>query len=992
MKKMFKKLSFRIWFGVAAVLLVILLVVNILLTTTFYPLACFLFGEPEIVDVDTENYDYPYQTIEGADTKSTALTHAQYVTEQICEEGFTLLKNSDGALPITKKNARVSIFGKNSSNMAVGGSGSGEASTAGATTIFDSLTAVGYEYNPDLKNFYDSTASGSGRASNPSDLDNGKTVKLETGETPITKYSDAIWNSCTAYNDAAIIVITRIGGEGFDLPRSYLKLDENERALIQKVTSMSFGRVIVLLNAANTLELQELKNNDKIDAILWTGFAGTTGLKALGKILNGDVTPSGHTVDTYATLESNPTWQNIGGEGGYGSYLFESQRTGTYDSNVYYVKYEESIYVGYRYYETAYAEAQEGNYDGFDYDAVVSYPFGFGLSYTNFSWELVNSDEMPATLSKNTQMTFKIKVTNTGSEKGRDVVQLYVTPPHTHGGIEKPAKILVGFAKTDVLKPGEDQTLTITVDSPYSYASYDCYDKDGDGYCGYVVEAGEYKFTLSTDAHSAKDMDNAVILATAEKIKYETDNKTDTKVENLYTNCKDSWYDSDTELDTQLSRSDFKTTWPADYQDTSPILDSNSEFINKIKSTDSNTNNTEAVEYAKIPTTGAYKGIEFSELIGVDVKTEEGKAKWSDFMDQLTVAEMLSIVNNGGYKTSAVARLQVPSSSSSDGPVGWVDFINGEKSKIYGTCSYCCETVMSSTWNVDRLYDFGEAVGNEGLVGNERGDGAPYTGLWAPGLNIHRSPLGGRNFEYYSEDSLLSGQMTASVIKGGATKGVYFALKHFAVNEQETHRSITGLVTWINEQTIREVYIKGFEIAIKAAQENYTLKADGSKTESNAVKALGIMSSFNRIGTCWTGGDYRLITQILKKEWGFYGIVISDFNTVSYMNVRDMIYAGGNLNLQIAGLILWNDCNSKNAADVTVLRNAVQEVLYTVANSNAYRGHFNLQMPAWEIIMIVIDCVVIAGLAVWGFFILRKVFKKQDQTQNQLQEQDEPQE
>lgn len=987
MKTLLKSWSFRIWLIVTAFVIALAITVNILLTTTFYPLACFLFGSPQIVDVDTESYDYPYDTIEGADTKETALAYAQSVTEEICEEGFTLLKNEGNALPITQQNAKVSVFGKNSSNMAVGGSGSGEASTEGAVTLFESLTAAGFEYNPDLKDFYDSQESGAGRDSNPSDLDSGKTISLSTGETDFSAYPESLWTTCSAYNDAAIIVITRIGGEGFDLPRSYLKLDENEKALIEKVCSMDFERVIVLINAANTLELQELKNNPEIDAILWTGFAGTTGLKALGKILNGEVTPSGHTVDTYATLDSNPTWNNIGGEGGYGSYLLSAKR-GTYDSTVYYVKYEESIYAGYRYYETAYAEAQEGNYPGFDYDAVVSYPFGYGLSYTQFEWELVNADEIPTTISSDTEMTFKVKVTNTGSRAGRDVVQLYVTPPHTHGGIEKSAKVLVGFAKTDVLEQGEFQTLEITVDSPYSYASYDNYDKDGDGYRGYVVEAGEYLFTISTDAHTAKDMDQAVFTASAEEnIKYENDTSTGTKVENLYTDCEDEWFNSDTELATQLSRADFAGTWPADYTDTSPVLDSDSEFIAKIKSTDAAPNNPESSSYT-MPTTAANNGIEFSEMIGIDIRTEEGAAKWSEFMDQLTVSEMLDLINNGGYKTNAIARLQVPPSSSSDGPVGWVNFISGESSNVYGTCSYCCEVVMASTWNVDRLYDFGESVGNEGLVGNERGDGSPYTGLWAPGLNLHRSPLGGRNFEYYSEDSFLSGQMAASVIKGGATKGVYFTLKHFAVNEQETHRSITGLVTWISEQSLREVYLKGFEIAIKTAKENYIQRADGTREEGGAVKALGVMSSFNRIGTRWTGGDYRLITQILKKEWGFYGIVICDFNTVEYVNERDMFYAGGNLNLQIAGLELWSDCDSGNAADVRVLRNAAQEVLYTIANSNAYRGHFDLQMPTWQIVMIIIDCAAAVGLGVWGFFVIKKPLKSKEEQGSNLSEED----
>ena len=977
MKKLFKRVSFRVWFIVTAILVALVVTVNVLINTTFYSLFCFLFGQPEVASVDTENYDYPYERIEGADTKDTARAYGEKITEEICEEGFTLLKNEDEALPITNPNAKVSIFGKNSSNMAVGGSGSGGASGAGAKTIFDSLEAVNIEYNPDLKAFYDGSESGPGRDSNPSDLDSGKTITLKTGETDLDSYPAALWESCTEYNDAARIVITRIGGEGFDLPRSYLKLDENEEALVEKVCSMDFERVIVLVNTANTLELNGLKNNKDVDAILWTGFAGNSGIMALGRILTGEVNPSGHTVDTYATLESNPTWNNIGGEGGYGSYLLESKR-GTYESQVYYVKYEEGIYSGYRYYETAYAEAQEGNFQGFDYDAVVSYPFGYGLSYTQFAWELVNADEIPSAITADTKMTFKIRVTNIGEMTGRDVVQLYVTAPHTHGGIEKPAKLLVGFAKTEPIEAGQSDTVEITIDSPYTYASYDNYGVGSDdGYRGYVVEEGEYKFTISTDAHTAKDMDDAVVTASAAAdIRYENDPTTGVKVENRYTDCEDDWDNSDTELQTQLSRSDFAGTWPADYKDTNPILDSDSQFIARIKSTESDHNNTEASEYT-MPATGAYRGIEFNDLIGVDINTEEGAKLWSDFMDQLTVNEMLDLINNGGFKTNAVARLQVPPSSSSDGPVGWVNFITGEDSNVYGTCTYCSEVIMASTWNLERVYDYGVAVGNEGLVGNERGDGSPYSGLWAPGLNLHRSPLGGRNFEYFSEDSFLSGQMAASVIKGGATKGVYFDIKHFAVNEQETRRSITGLVTWISEQPLREVYLKGFEIAIKTAQQNYTQAADGTRTEGGAVKGLGIMSSFNRIGARWTGGDYRLITNILKEEWGFYGIVICDFNTVPYVNERDMFYAGGNLNLQIAGLELWEDCDSSSAADVRVLRNAAQEVLYTVANSNAYRGYFVLTIPVWQIVTIVIDCVIVVGLAVWGFIVIRKILKSE---------------
>lgn len=967
MKSIWKMLGSRIWLIVTSVALALLIIVNVLASGVFYSLVCTFLGWDRLQYLSDGPVN-AYDKIEGADTKATALQHGNEITEQICEEGFTLLKNQAAALPL-KQSAAVSVFGKNSVNIAISGSGSSGASAKGAKTIFDSLTAAGFTYNTALKEFYDSPASGKGRDSNPSDLDNGKTVTLSTGETPLASYNETLWSSCNAYNDAALIVLTRIGGEGFDLPRNYLKLDENEKELINKVKSMSFKKVIVLINAANTLEINELKNDDGVDAILWTGFAGQYGMMALGKILNGSVTPSGHTVDTYATLESNPSWNNFGAENEYGAYVKQAKR-GTIDTGVYYVRYEEDIYVGYRYYETAYAEHEEGNYADFDYDGVVAYPFGYGLSYTTFGWSLENADEIPAKIKADTSLTFKIKVTNTGTEKGRDVVQLYVTPPHTHGGLEKSAKVLVGFAKTDVLAPGASQTVEITVDSPYAFASYDCYGKSG--HTGYVLEKGDYVFGISTDAHNLKDMaESSVKLTVDELILFDKDLNTNYTVENLFTGNEDEWENSDTELETKLSRSDFKTTWPK--ITTNPEVEDT--FVDKIKSTDPNPNNDEADSYTD-KVTGKKNGLTLADVAELDFDDE----KWDEFIDQLTFNELLNLLNNGGFQTMAIARLGVIKSTSSDGIGGWANFMSD--SKIYGTCAYCSEVVTSSTWNVERAFDMGESVGNEGLVGDADGDKSPYTGWYAPGLNIHRSPMGGRNCEYYSEDPLISGYMTASVMKGAASKGVYVTMKHFAANEQETHRSVTGLLTWTTEQSLRELYLKGFEIAIKTAQKDITLKANGTAAAGGEVKAMGVMSSFNRIGTRWTGGDYRLITKILRKEWGFHGIVLTDFNTVSYMVLKDMAYAGGNHNLQIAGTNVWK-ADSKSAADITVLKQGAKEILYVVANSNAFTEDFKILMPIWQICMIVADCAIICGLGVWGFFAVKKALKNNGEPQEE---------
>lgn len=966
MKKIWKKLSSRIWLIVTAVVLVIVIVVNILASGQFFNLLCIVLNSPARMEVLEGQEDARFSNIEGADTRKTAAEYGHKITEEICEEGFTLLKNENNGLPL-KAGAKVSVFGKNSVNMAMGGSGSGGASFKDAKNIFDSLTAAGFEYNKALVDFYNSPASGEGRPENSDDLDSGDVIaNISTGETPWAAYGDVI-NSCNEYKDAAIIVITRIGGEGFDMPRSYLKLDQNERDLIDHVGEMGFGSVIVLLNISNAVELQDLKADPDVDSILWTGYTGDSGMMALGRILSGEVTPSGKTVFTYATLESNPTWNNFGGEIGSSTdpnysgdaYLrIVKGEYHTYDPGVYFVDEEEDIYVGYRYYETAYAEHEEGNYPQFDYDAVVSYPFGYGLSYTTFSWEVDDSSSLPSTLEEDTSITLRVNVTNTGNKAGRDVVQLYVTPPHTHGGIEKSAKVLVGFAKTDVLDPGETDTVTITIDSPYAFASYDCYAKSGKA--GYITEKGEYIFTISTDAHSAKNMKGATFTATAENdIRYFEDT-----VKNLFTGNEDESLNMDTELSVQLSRADFNGTWPTSRTIEERMLDkADYEALNNTPENNPN-------EYTEMPETGVKQGIMLGQLIGA----EYNSPLWDEYLNQFEIDQMVKLVNEGAFTTQAIPEYGVPLTRSSDGPVGWVNFVPGISETFVGCCKYCCEEVISSTWNLDRMYDMGVAVGNEGLVG-DKANGLTFSGWYAPGLNIHRSPMGGRNFEYYSEDPFLSGQATASVMKGLAQKGVYVNLKHFAMNEQETHRSANGVLTWGTEQALREIYLKGFEIAIKTAQNDYTVLGNGERVEGGKVVSMGVMSSFNRIGTIWTGGDYRLITNILRGEWGFEGLVICDFNTCSHMNVRNMIYAGGDLNLEMAGTHVWTDPDHSNAGDVTVLRQATKNILFTIVNSNAYRGEFVIHMPIWQIIMIVVDVVIVVGLAVWGFFAVRGALK-----------------
>lgn len=1008
MKVIWKNLASRIWLIVTAMVAVVAIVINVLTSVTFYDAVCLVAGRPQtiIVGEETSRYEKDFQT------KAEAYANGAAVSAQICEEGFVLLKNQNNALPIATpvsdssltKSPGVSVFGKNSVSIATSGSGSA-GTKAADVDIFDSLTAAGYTYNQTLVDFYnDDARSGAGRTTNPDDLDSGDAVALSEGETPLSDYDDSIWSSCSAYSDLAIIVITRIGGEGFDLPRTdtshFLQLSDNEKALIERVTSMDFGCVMLMLNTSTTMELGEVEADDGVDAILWTGFAGGNGMTALGEILNGSVTPSGKTVDTWAAdFTHSPVWENFGAAFGTtsGSTTISGDAyttsttsliTGAEQINgesVYFVDYEEGIYVGYRYYETAYAQSVEqgGDYD-FVYDDEVVYPFGYGLSYTEFEWTLENEDQVQNfSWGGNSSFTVRVNVKNTGDYAGREVVQLYVTPPYygykkSDGsiyGIEKSAKVLVGFAKTDILQPGDDQTVEITVESPYAFASYDYNDANENGFMGYEVEAGDYIFSVSHDSHNAEF---EISTSLAQDMRYETDPVTGTAVVNLYTGNDDSSLNSDEELGSVLSRADFAGTWPA--RRTAEEKDRNGQesWLDAMQSTASNPNRPEYDDV--MPVTGANNGITLSDLIGISYEGDEvltaddtdcaaliGKTAteaWNLFLDQLTLSEMTSLINNGAFHTEAISRLGVVQTTESDGAFGFVNFL-GDTS-IYDTCVYPCAVIVSSTWNVDRAYDFGKAIGNEGLIGNEDGDGAPYSGIYAPGLNIHRSPFGGRNCEYYSEDCFISGMMAAGYIEGAASKGVFVTLKHFALNDQETHRSVSGLVTWATEQSMREIYLKSFETAIKAA--------NSYAEENNTIFPMGVMSSFNRIGQRWTGGDYRLLTTILRDEWGFRGLVISDFNTNPYMVERDMFYAGGDLDLQILG-IQWSP-DPSSATDVTVARTAAKNILYTVANSNAMRGDFVMMMPVWQIIMFVVDGVVGAGLVVWGFVVIRRALKK----------------
>lgn len=888
-----------------------------------------LFGSQRPIYSDEVTSVYPTQK---ATNKAEAFANAQEVNLKLAEEGFVLLKNENAALPMNK-GARISVFSKNSVNLSYGGSGSGGFDTSNNKNLYESLNDAGFVTNPTLKSFYESSQSGPVRTANSSDLDNGDNQKIATAETPQSKYTDAVKNSYADYSDAALVVITRIGGEGFDLPRyqgdsegavspdsHYLELDQNELDLLTAVTDGTFKRVVVVFNTPSSFEATFLKDSayaafaDKIDAAVWIGFTGSNGITALGEILNGDVNPSGRLVDTWAAdFTKNPSFANFGTG-------CLPDTTDKYDGGMYYsVDYEEGIYVGYRYYET------RGETDGEDwYNANVVYPFGYGLSYTTFDWTV--GDASASEIELGTTITVPVTVKNTGSVAGKDVVQLYASAPYTLGGIEKAHKVLVGFAKTKLLQPGESETVTVSFD-PYSAASYDYRDANSNGFSGYELEAGEYTLYVSRNAHESE---KAIALNLAADVQIGTDPTTDSEVVNRYTDSED-FLDSDWQLDAMLSRADWEGTWPT--PQTAQQHAGTDRLYEEIRSEEhNNPTDFDSEEYpwfGEEPTLTLRDLLPSAEAEGYEPVVSYDDERWEEMMMGCDEEEMIALINNGAYHTLAMESVGLPATIHGDGPSGFTCFMS--KEQVNGTCQYVSEPVMASTWNINLMNELGEAIGEEGTIG-DKATGQPYSSIYAPGVNIHRSPFGGRCSEYFSEDPFISGMMGAAEVQGIQSRGVLPTVKHFVANEQETHRSIGGDLSWLSEQALREIYLKPFEYTVKLGE------------------TRGIMTSFNRIGTRWTGGDYRLLTEVLRNEWGFNGLVICDFNTIpQYMIPRMMFYAGGSLDLATQQSAMWTDCDTSDAGDAIVLMRAVKDVMYALVNSNAMNAEvIGYNPPIWQ--------------------------------------------
>lgn len=838
--------------------------------------------------------------------------------EQVEAEGATLLLNRDNALPLDK-GAAVSCFSNSSVNLVYGGTGSGNIDASTADTLKSALEKADFKVNETLWDFY-KTGEGSKYATSRGGV--VTTTSATTSEVPWEVYTDEAKNSVAKYGDAAIVVLSRVGGEGADLSYqdvNYLALDENEKDMLANVKKMKDAgdvkKIVVLINSANTLQLDFLKDNTyDIDACLWIGDVGITGINAVANILNGDVTPSGSLVDTYLYDNySSPAMAN------FSPLTYEGfEEAGVDKKASTYMIYQEGIYVGYKYYETRYEDMVmgKGNAGAYQYADAVAYPFGFGLSYTDFAYS-----DMEVSYDKAAdKYTVKVKVTNVGTEfSGKETVQIYAQTPYTEydiaNKIEKASVALCGFGKTDILAPGASEVVTITVDRR-DLASYDAYGKGT-----YILDAGDYFFTAATDAHNAV---NNILTAKG----FTTDNGMDaegkkelvyawneaefdatsyatsangTKIENQLSDADPNLYEGTDSKITFLSRNDWTGTFPTG-KDTIALSDKLVKDLALVRY------QAEDYDAAEMPTLGAKNGVTLYDMIGLSYDDP----KWDSLLDQMTYAEMVRLIGDSFHWTMPCPSINAPGSRDENGPQGLTASLLGSNKTQLKSTAFTSEDVMAATFNTDLMYEIGRVIGNNCVA-------ADIAILYGPGNNIHRTPYGGRNFEYYSEDGFLSGAMSAPEVKAIQEKGVHVVMKHFALNDCEQER--IGLGVWLNEQAGRELYLNAFQAPIEEGNGN------------------GVMVAYTRWGAVWSGGNKGLITNILRDEWGCDGLIITDNVLTQYVNGPDGVMAG--VSTFDAMLPFVKNALPKYKNDpvmVSAMREACHHNLYAIANSVAMNG------------------------------------------------------
>lgn len=857
---------------------------------------------------DAAFYRSAYASVEEARVASEA------VAEEVEAGGIVLLRNEGGALPLAA-GERVSLLGRGAADPVYDGTGAAFIDLGHAVDLRSACAAAGLDVNDAAFDFLAAEAPNHPRAT-VGTLDAPETVSYYLGEVPWSSYPQDVCQSVDG--TVGIVVISRPSGEGADLSQDLLgslgsgvsqtflpneetanyvegqhqlELCAEELELLREAKARC-KKLVVLLNVATTMEVGPLVEPGgpcEADAILEIGFPGESGLLAVAHALTGEVNPSGRTCDLWAAdLSATPSFNNFGDH----TYTDVTDYYTSIGSGAHFVEYAEGVYVGYRYYETAAAEAAAGNYPGFDYDAAVTFPFGFGLSYTSFGRELLD------VAHEGEDLLARVRVTNEGQVAGRDVVEIYATAP-VRKGLEKSAAVLVAFAKTDELAPGEAAELELRF-SERDLASWDV-----SAGC-WVLDEGGYAISLRSDSHTVIDQREVSL---GKKL-FQTDSATGNPVQNRFDDVTD-YMDA---YVTQLSRSDFAGTFPA------PAQDKTAASVGlELKEYDA----AEHVDPSdEMPVTREKNGISLSDLRGQPMDDP----LWEKLLDQLAVNVMTIILNNHDHGTDSVDSVGKPKTREGDGPAGIGIYVDDG-----GHCGFPSEYAVAQSWDRELVRKMGEAMADEMLV-------TGMNGWHAPAMNTHRSPFGGRDFEYYSEDPLLAGTLGTAMVEAAFSRGIYAQMKHFCLNDQDTNRS-AHLLTWASEQAIREIYARPFEIVVKNARGSLEYLDDqtGERKTKGMSAAIAVMSSYNYIGSTWAGGSKALCTELLRDEWGFEGHVVSDWSLYDYTNKNQAFYAGTDVNLTTT-LSTGQMHDSESATAVKAMRRCMHRYLYSIANSNAMNG------------------------------------------------------
>jgi len=955
------------WTGALAGVLAIVLVVNLVCFGPMYGMVSGVLNASK------------------AEISDDVVANSLAVVQETGEEGMVLLKN-DGLLPLGSDVSALDVFGWASAHPVFSGTGSAASGDASIpqTDIITSLNEAGFSTNETLTKMYADYGKDYWGGDRP--VINMTTQDWSLPEPTAEYYTSGVMSSATAFSDTAVIVIARSGGENADLPSDmkavidgtfdvtltgavqesvahnynstratfynntkeydefsegdhYLQLSQSEKNLVDTVCS-SFDKVIVVINANNVMELGWVEDYEQIGAVILAPGTGASGMKALGEILNGTVNPSGKTVDTYPyDLTAAPNWNHTGNSGNHlytnvGDLTKQLARLdNTFNGVISFTDYVEGIYMGYKFYETA---AEEGL---IDFDKTVQYPFGYGLSYTSFSQEITSFNQ------SGDYAEVEVTVTNTGSVAGKDVVELYYTPPYTNGGIEKASVNLIDFGKTGLLEPGASETVSfrIALEDMASYDSSCIITANG----GYVLEAGEYTLSIRSDSHTVID-ERTFTLSVDKDFSGSGRSSDHTAPVNRF-DYMESGHPT-------LSRKDgfanYDAAVAAPGEQEFELSKEQQNAIRKISVVKYDPTDHDNPDDA-MPTTGAKGSLKLADLAGKGYDD----ANWEKLLNQMSIEDMTTLINTGGWQTAAIDSVGKVATSDCDGPSGLSNYVTGSNGTQFPT-----EVLMAQTWSKEMAEKIGDALGQEFANANNYG-------WYGPAMNLHRSAFSGRNFEYYSEDAVLSGLFASKEVNGAAKYGVYSYIKHFAANDQETNRT-AFLLTYMTEQTFRETCLKPFEMVVKNFDFDHYV--------------MGMMTAYNWLGTVPAISSYELLTDVLRGEWGFKGVVISDYNGSYGFEITDAAIRAGNDLMLGYGMAESNKLEDTDSATcVLAMRQACKNILYTVANSGYYADEASAQggMSGMAKMFILVDVAAVAlALGIEALVVVRWMKKRKEST------------